>query len=383
MAPSSGPLAGLLVISLEQAVAAPYCTCKLADAGARVIKIEREEGDFARNYDGFAKGQSSYFVWLNRGKESVVLDIKAKADFALLKSMLAEADIFVQNLAPGAVERLGLGTKALAALNPRLIQLNISGFGQEGPYKDKKAYDLLVQAESGLASVTGTPEEATRVGVSVCDVGTGMYAYAAILEAVIERRITGKGATIDVAMFDAMADWMTVPLLQAEGSGRNPPRLGLRHPSIAPYGVFRCADAKGVLISIQNEREWRAFCRDVLAEGDLASDPRFADPAARMRNRAALDEIIGMVFAGEDHEAMIARLEKAGIAWAMVNSALDLAAHPHLRRVEVDTPNGPVSMPAPPARRRGETRGYEAVPAIGEHDAAIRAEFAKSDTDAA
>ena len=238
----AGPLDGLLVVSLEQAVAAPFCTSRLADAGARVIKVERPEGDFARNYDRLAKGQSSYFVWLNRGKQSIALDLKRVDDLAVLKAMLAKADVFVENLAPGAVARLGLGVEVLEGLNPRLIQCHISGYGDHGPHRDRKAYDLLIQAESGLASVTGTPEEAARVGISVCDIGTGMYAHAAILEALIERATTGRGAVIDVAMFDAMADWMAVPLLQAEGAGQNPPRIGLRHPSIAPYGVFTCAD---------------------------------------------------------------------------------------------------------------------------------------------
>ena len=373
---TASPFADLLVVSLEQAVAAPYCTCKLADAGARVIKIERAEGDFARNYDALAAGQSSYFVWLNRGKESIALDIKKPDDLDLLRSLLSRADVFVQNLAPGAVDRVGLDSASLAALNPRLIQVNISGFGTEGPFREKKAYDLLVQAESGLASVTGTPDEAARVGVSVCDIGTGMYAYAAILEALIDRSVTGTGTVIDVAMFDAMADWMTVPLLQAEGSGENPPRMGLRHPSIAPYGVFRCADGKDVLISIQNEREWRLFCREIFGDESIADDPRCCDAFARVKNRRELDDFIARVFSELDHKAVIRRLEKGRIAYAMVNTPLDLSAHPHLRRVEVETPGGTVSMPAPPARRRGQEPSIKPVPAIDTHGAAIRTEFA-------
>lgn len=371
----AGSLNGLLVVSLEQAVAAPFCTSRLADASARVIKIERPVGDFARNYDRLAKGQSSYFVWLNRGKQSIALDLKQADDLAVLKAMLAKADVFVQNLAPGAVARLGLGIEVLEDLNPALIQCHISGYGDHGPHRDRKAYDLLIQAESGLASVTGTPEEAARVGISVCDIATGMYAHAAILEALIERRSTGRGAVIDVAMFDAMADWMAVPLLQAEGSGGNPPRMGLRHPSIAPYGVFACADGRGVLISIQNEREWLAFCRDVMGDAALATDRRFADAFVRIENRAEMDGLIEAVFRAQPHQAMIARLDAAGIAYAMVNTPLDLAQHPHLRRVEIATEGGTIAVPAPPARRRGAMTALGAVPSIDANGAAIRREF--------
>lgn len=370
-----GPLDGMLVVSLEQAVAAPFCTSRLADAGARVIKVERPEGDFARNYDRLAKGQSSYFVWLNRGKQSIALDLKQAEDLELLKAILAKADVFVENLAPGAVARLGLGMDVLGGLNPRLIQCHISGYGDHGPHRDRKAYDLLIQAESGLASVTGTPEEAARVGISVCDIGTGMYAHAAILEALIERRSTGRGAVIDVAMFDAMADWMAVPLLQAEGAGKNPPRMGLRHPSIAPYGVFACADGRGVLISIQNEREWQSFCSGVMGDATLATDPRFNDAFRRIEHRPVMDGLIAAAFAAEPHETMIERLDKAGIAYAMVNTPLDLADHPHLRRIEIATESGAVAVPAPPAVRRGSVPSFGAVPAVDADGAAIRREF--------
>ncbi|CCF18442.1 formyl-coenzyme A transferase NAD(P)-binding [Pseudorhizobium banfieldiae] len=371
----AGPLDGLLVVSLEQAVAAPFCTSRLADAGARVIKVERPEGDFARNYDRLAKGHSSYFVWLNRGKQSIALDLKQAEDLAVLKAMLAKADVFVENLAPGAVGRLGLSVDVLEGLNPTLVQCHISGYGDHGPHRDRKAYDLLIQAESGLASVTGTPEEAARVGISVCDIGTGMYAHAAILEALIERRSSGRGAVIEVAMFDAMADWMAVPLLQAEGAGRNPPRMGLRHPSIAPYGVFTCADGRGVLISIQNEREWHSFCGAVMANGSLATDPRFSDAFRRIENRAVMDGLIETVFAAESHETMIDRLDAAGIAYAMVNTPLNLAEHPHLRRIDVATEGGTVSVPAPPARRRDKAPALGPVPSIDTDGAAIRREF--------
>lgn len=371
----AGPLDGLLVVSLEQAVAAPFCTSRLADAGARVIKVERPEGDFARNYDRLARGQSSYFVWLNRGKQSIALDLKQAEDLAVLKAMLTRADVFVENLAPGAAARLGLGIDILEGLNPALIQCHISGYGDHGPRRDRKAYDLLIQAESGLASVTGTPEEAARVGISVCDIGTGMYAHAAILEALIERRSTRRGAVIDVAMFDAMADWMAVPLLQAEGAGNNPPRMGLRHPSIAPYGVFSCADGRGVLISIQNEREWHSFCCGVMGDAALATDPRFRDPFCRIENRSEMDGLIAAVFAAEPHETMIERLDEAAIAYAMVNTPLDLAGHPHLRRIEIATESGAVAVPAPPARRRGRAPAFGAVPSVDADGAAIRREF--------
>ncbi len=373
-----GPFADLLVIALEQAVAAPLCTCRLADAGARVIKVERPEGDFARAYDRLAAGQSSYFVWLNRSKQSVALDLKDPCDAALLARMLVRADVLVQNLAPGALERLGFGAETLRARHPRLVQCHISGFGETGPYRDKKAYDLLVQAESGLSSVTGTAEALARVGVSVCDIATGMAAYAAILEALASRALTGDGAILDVSMFDAMAEWMAVPLLQAEGSGRNPPRLGLHHPSIAPYGAYRCGDGLEVLISIQNPREWEAFCAGVLGEASLAHDPRFADPSKRVANRAALDALILACFSACPRAEVIARLDAARVAWGRVNSALDLARHPHLRRLETATPGGAVAVPAPPARRRGQDAVAGPVPALDAHGAAIRHEFAQA-----
>ena len=368
------PLAGLTVIALEQAVAAPMCTARLADAGARVIKVERAEGDFARGYDRAARGQSSYFVWLNRGKESVALDLKAQGDMRVLRRMLARADVLVQNLAPGALDRLGLDGAALRALNPRLIVCAIAGYGP-GPYRTRKAYDLLIQAESGLSSVTGGPAEPSRVGVSVVDIATGMYAHAAVLEALIARGQTGEGAHIEVPMFDAMADWMAVPLLQAEASGVNPPRLGLNHASIAPYGAYTCGDGEAVLFSVQSEREWRAFCLTVLEDPALAEDPDFASQPDRVARRAALDARINAVFARLTREAVIARMEAAGMAYASLNSALDLARHPHLSRVTIDTPEGPVAVPAPPARIAGVERKLGAVPSVDQQGAAIRAEF--------
>src|SRR3954462_8699421 len=277
------PLEGLLVVSLEQAVAAPTCSCRLSDAGARVIKIERPEGDFARGYDKLARGESAYFVWLNRGKESVVLDLTKGADKALLEKLLAKADVFIQNLKPGAIAKLGFAIDRLRRDYPKMICCSISGFGESGPYATRKSYDLLVQAESGLASVTGGPEAPSRVGVSVTDVASGMNAYEATLEAIIPRGRTGQGATISVSLFDAMADWMTVPLLHHEG-GQSPKRLGLAHPSIAPYGVFRSKDDIPILISIQNDREWRVLAAEVMGDGPLAADPKFATVASRVQH---------------------------------------------------------------------------------------------------
>src|ERR1700687_781967 len=281
----SKPLANLLVVSLEQAVAAPYCSSRLADAGARVIKIERPEGDFARGYDKAARGLSSYFVWLNRGKQSLVADIKDPDDAAILHRILAKADVFIQNLAPGAAARSGFGSTKLRAKYPRLITVDISGYGETGDYATMKAYDLLVQAESGLAMITGRPEGPGRVGVSACDIACGMAAHAAVLEAVIARGITGLGDTLKVSLFDGMADWMNVPLLYYEGTGQAPARLGLAHPSICPYGAFETADHALVLISIQNEREWVDFCARFLDEPELPKRAGFETNVIRVDKR--------------------------------------------------------------------------------------------------
>ncbi|HYZ32909.1 MAG TPA: CaiB/BaiF CoA-transferase family protein, partial [Crenalkalicoccus sp.] len=367
------PLSGLLVISMEQAVAAPYCASRLADAGARVIKLERPEGDFARAYDAAARGQSSYFVWLNRGKESLVLDIKNAEDKALLARMLARADVFIQNLAPGAMARAGFGSAALRERHPRLITVDISGYGEEGPYAGMKAYDLLVQAESGLCAVTGHPEGPGRVGVSACDIACGMYAYAAVLEALIERGITGNGKGIAVSLFDGMADWMTVPLLQYEGTGRTPPRIGLAHPSICPYGAFALADGSLVLISIQNEREWASFCARFLEEPELPQREGFRSNNERVAHRPMVDAHIGHVFASLSREQAAERLRRANTAFGFVNDCAGLAAHPALRRVTVETPEGPVAIGAPPARLSDGPRALGPVPALGAQGAAIRA----------
>jgi len=367
------PLDGLLVVSLEQAVAAPTCSCRLADAGARVIKIERPEGDFARGYDTLARGESAYFVWLNRGKESVVLDLTKANDKALLEKLLAKADVFIQNLKPGAVGKLGFAIERLRRDYPKLICCSITGFSESGPYAARKSYDLLVQAESGLASVTGSPEAPARVGVSVTDVAAGMNAYEAVLEAVIARGRTGQGAGLSVSLFDAMADWMTVPLLHHEG-GQSPKRLGLAHPSIAPYGVFKSRDGVDILISIQNDREWRILAADVMGDAALAADPKFAKLVDRVKHRAETDSRVAVAFAAMDVAALSKKLEAADIAFARVNDVPGLIAHPHLRRIRVETPHGPVSYPSP-APIRDEARSYGRIPALGEHTETVRAEF--------
>jgi formyl-CoA transferase len=368
------PLSGLLVVSLEQAVAAPTCTCRLADAGARVIKIERPEGDFARTYDDVAHGESAYFVWLNRGKESVVLDLTLGDDKALLAAMLAHADVFVQNLKPGAIAKLGFAVERVRREHPRLIVCSISGYGESGPYAARKAYDLLVQAESGLTSVTGGPEAPARVGVSVCDVAAGMNAYEAILEALIARGRTGEGASLSVSLFDAMADWMTVPLLHHEG-GKPPQRLGLAHPSIAPYGAFRTRDGVDILISIQSDREWRVLAEKVIGDAALGTDPAFATNVERVKRRSETDGRVAAVFGSTDSEPLITKLAAADIAFARVNDAGSLARHPHLRRITVDTPSGPVSYPAPARRSTAPAPRFGPVPALGAHTAKVRAEF--------
>jgi crotonobetainyl-CoA:carnitine CoA-transferase CaiB-like acyl-CoA transferase len=376
-APAAGkPLAGLLVVAMEQAVAAPTCSVRLADAGARVIKIERAEGDFARGYDSAAAGQSSYFVWLNRGKESLTLDIKAPEDKALLARLLARADVFIQNLAPGAMARAGFGSAELRERHPRLITVDISGYGEAGEYAAMKAYDLLVQAESGLAAITGHPAGPGRVGVSVADIACGMNAHAAVLEALIARGITGRGQGIAVSLFDGMADWMNVPLLYFEGTGRAPARVGLAHPSICPYGAFACSDGALVLISVQNEREWAAFCAGFLGEAGLPAREGWRSNNERVANRAAVDAHIGAAFAVLSRAEAARRLNAAGIAYGFVNEVSDLARHAALRRLEVATPGGVVAVAAPAARLAEGERRYGPVPALGEHSAAIRAEFA-------
>jgi itaconate CoA-transferase len=368
------PLEGLLVVSVEQAVAAPQCTCRLADAGARVIKVERPEGDFARDYDTIVHGESAHFVWLNRGKQSVVLDLGKADDKVLFEAMLAKADVFVQNLKPGALAKLGFVVARLRKDYPRLICCSISGYGESGPYAQRKAYDLLIQAESGLSSVTGGPEAPARVGVSVVDIAAGLNAYEAILEALIGRNRTGQGTEISVSMFDAMAEWMTVPLLNQEGG--NPfKRIGLAHPTIAPYGVFKTRDGADILISIQNDREWRVLADKVLGDVSLGTHEKFATVPKRLQHRGETDGKVAAAFAEYDVETLMEKLEAADIAFARVNDSALLAAHPHLRRITVAAPSGPVSTPAPAPVRAGEARAYGAIPALGEHTEMVRKEF--------
>jgi itaconate CoA-transferase len=370
------PLEGLLVVSLEQAVAAPYCSSRLADAGARVIKIERAEGDFARAYDSAVQGLSSYFVWLNRGKESLVADIKQPADAALLHRLLSRADVFIQNLAPGAAARSGFGSEALRARHDRLITVDISGYGETGEYATMKAYDLLVQAEAGLAMVTGLPAGPGRVGVSIADVGCGMNAYTGILEALIERQQTGRGKGLRVSLFDAVADWMIVPLLYFEGTGKAPQRLGLAHPSICPYGAFATNDGALVLISIQNEREWVTFCALFLDDPALPKQPGFESNNVRVANRAVVDARVGQAFAALTRDQAAAKLRVSNTAYGFVNDLAALRHHPALRRTKVALPGGGTAdIIAPAVIRTGETLGLGAVPAIGQNTETIKAEF--------
>lgn len=359
------PLEGLTVIAVEQAVAAPFCTSRLADAGATVYKVERPEGDFARGYDAAAKGQSSYFVWLNRGKKSVVIDLATDDGRKTLERLIAGADVLVQNLKPGSMDKLGFTRERLRSDYPGLVICTISGYGDEGPYAERKAYDLLIQAESGLASITGGPETPARVGLSIVDIATGATAHAAILEALIGRTKTGQGADIRISMFDVMADWLTVPLLNAE-NGQPPKRMGLAHTSIAPYGVFRSKDGRDILISIQSEREWKKLCAEVLSMPDLPNDPRFANGVARVQNRALTDKTVADVFSTMTRDDLVKRLDDADIAFAEVNTMDDLSKHPHLRRIEVGTPNGTVAYPAPASIVVGEQRPYGAVPPVGD-----------------
>lgn len=369
------PLSGILVVSLDQAVAAPMTARRLADAGARVIKLERPEGDFARHYDHVVKGQSTHHVWLSRGKESVVADLTKLEDRKLFEALLAKADVFLQNLKPGAMAKLGYAPEELRELHPRLICCSISGYGDEGPYRNRKAYDLLIQAESGLSSITGGPDGPARVGVSLVDIGTGLHAYEAILEALLLRAKTGEGSDIRVSMFDAMMEWMAVPLLFGE-HGEPRTRTGLTHFSLAPYGVFQARDGHPILIAIQSDREWKVLCSKVLGEPDLGTDPRFATNPARIVNRGETDGLVARYFATKGVEALSQQLDRAEIAFARVNNVVDVLRHPHFRRVAVNSPNGEITLPAPPARFIGASGSdFGPLPELGEHTEAIRREF--------
>lgn len=373
------PLDGVTVVSLEQAVAAPFATRQLADLGARVIKVERPGGDFAREYDKAAKGESAYFVWCNRGKESVVLDLKEEGDRALLDRILAEADVFVQNLAPGAAQRLGLGAEVLRARHPRLIWCGVSGYGDDGPYAAKKAFDLLVQCESGLVSLTGTPDSPARAGISIADIAAGMYAYTGVLTALYERERTGEGSAFDVAMLDALGEWLGQPLFHGLYGSAPLTRSGARHPSISPYGHYRVGDGGEVFVSVQSDRDWVALCEKVLERPGLVRDPRFADNPLRHAHDDGLTAILEEHFAAFTADEVLERLDGAGIANARLRSVAEFAAHPQLeardRWREFGTPSGPLRGLLPPVTVRGREALMGPVPALGEHTDAVRAEF--------
>lgn len=377
-------LEGLTVVALEHAVAAPLATRHLADQGARVIKIERPgSGDFARGYDRRVRGLSSHFVWTNRGKQSLALDLKHPRAAEVLDRLLARADVLVQNLAPGAAARLGLSYDALAPRHPQLIVCDISGYGDDparpGPYRDRKAYDLLIQAESGFLSVTGSADEVAKAGCSIADIAAGMYAYSSVLAALIERGRSGRGRRIDVSMLESMVEWMGYPLYYAFEGAPPPPRAGAAHSTIYPYGPFPTGDGGSVLLGVQNEREWQAFCTQVLGQPALAADPRFASNAARSAARAELQALIVAAFAGLDAAQVMQRLDAAGIACAQVNGLAQVWGHAQLRArqrwVPVDTPAGAVPAALPPGARDADDVFMGAVPALGEHGAAILAEL--------
>jgi crotonobetainyl-CoA:carnitine CoA-transferase CaiB-like acyl-CoA transferase len=379
MTGSALPLAGVMVVSLEQAVAAPFATRQLADLGARVIKIERlEAGDFARDYDRAVLGQASYFVWLNRGKESVELDVKSPRGQQVLTALLDRADVFVQNLAPGAAARLGLSADKLRARHPRLICCSVSGYGPDGPYAHKKAYDLLVQCEAGLLSVTGTPDTPVKAGISVADIAAGMYAYSGVLTALYEREKTGTGSTVEVAMLEALGEWMSQPYLYTVYGGQPPRRTGARHASISPYGPYQTGNGQ-VFLGLQNEREWAVLCRDILRQPGLAADPRFATNSDRVTNDDELTHVIETALATMSADEVIAVLDSAGIATARLRTPAEFAAHPQLsardRWRDVDTPSGPVRALLPPVTVPGREPAMGAVPALGEHTAAVLAEL--------
>ena len=365
-------LDGLLVVAIEQAVAAPMCTVRLADAGARVIKIERPGGETARHYDEAVMGTSAYFAWLNRGKESVVLDLKGAADVELMHRLIAQADVLVQNLAPGATGRLGIGSRDMVLRYPRLIAVDIVGYGQDTAYRDKRAYDMLVQAESGLCAVTGTPDTPSKVGVSVADIATGLSAHALVLEALLERAVTGTGKAIEVAMFDVMADWMSVPLLHQLYAGVETGRYGLAHASIYPYKPYPCRDGE-VILAIQNADEWRRFCSGVMQRPDLREDPRFIDNPSRVRNREALDGEISGVFSTLSVAELVQRLEAHQIAWGKVSTVSDLVTHPALRRMAVKLHGGETFEIPRPAGRPELRAGPP--PDTGADTSRIREEF--------
>jgi len=378
------PLDGITVVSLEHAIAAPFCTRQLADLGARVIKVERPGvGDFARAYDSRVRGQASHFVWTNRSKESLTLDLKQPAALATLKDLLGQADVLVQNLAPGAAARMGLSFEALSELHPKLIVCDISGYGEDGPYRDKKAYDLLIQSEAGLLSITGTPDEPSKAGNSMADIAAGMYAYTGILSALLLRGKTGQGSHIDVSMLESLAEWMGYPLYYAFEGAAPPPRSAASHASIYPYGPFQAGDGGTVMLGLQNEREWKLFCEVVLLDAGLATDPRFDSNAKRNEHREPLKTIILAAFARLNTAEVVARLDEAQIANARMNTMAEVWAHPQLkargRWQSVGSPAGDIPALLPPGRNSAFDYRMDAVPAVGQHTEAILRELGQGD----
>jgi crotonobetainyl-CoA:carnitine CoA-transferase CaiB-like acyl-CoA transferase len=372
------PLSGLLVVALEQAVAAPFCSRQLADMGADVVKIERPEGDPARSYDSVLQGESAYFAWLNRGKRSVVLDLALGESRDALRRIIARADVFVHNLAPGAVERLGFGYEQLAPRQPRLVWCGISGYGPDGPRRDSKAYDMLVQAESGVVALTGTPNAAAKVGISIADIAAGLYAYASILTALLQRNRTGEGERIDISMLECLTEWVTPPLYVWRGTGEAPSRAGVRHNMIVPYGAYPCADGD-VMFAVQHAAEWQRFCEGVLRQPELTDDPRFATNRGRLTNRAALEAIIEGRFRAHRRAEVNAWLTAAGIATGNVNDIEAVAQHPQLaarkRWTTVSSPSGEIPALIPPHNLQHALPRMGAVPALGEHTALVFSEF--------
>ncbi|HSW16404.1 MAG TPA: CaiB/BaiF CoA-transferase family protein [Ramlibacter sp.] len=378
------PLDGITVVSLEHAIAAPFCTRQLADLGARVIKVERPgSGDFARDYDHRARGLASHFVWVNRSKESLALDLKQPAALDALKELVGKADVLVQNLAPGAAARMGLGYEELSAANPMLVVCDISGYGNDGPFRDKKAYDLLVQSEAGFLSITGTPDEACKAGNSIADIAAGIYAYSSVLAALLQRHKTGRGSSIDVSMLEALGEWMGFPMYYAYDGQPAPSRNGASHATIYPYGPFEAGDGKAVMLGLQNEREWKSFCDKVLLQPQLASDPRFDANPKRSENRIELKRIILEVFGALSAEQVIARLDAAQIANARLNDVGDLWNHPQLHARErfrtIGSPAGELSALLPPGVNNSFDYRMDAVPSVGQHSEAILRELGRTD----
>lgn len=380
------PLAGITVVSLEQAVAAPFATRQLADLGARVIKVERPgEGDFARRYDETVHGQASYFVWLNRSKESLTLDVKSERGSEVLHELLAEADVFVQNLVPGAAKRMGLDAETLGETYPSLIVCDVSGFGADGPWSHRKAYDLLVQCQTGLVSLTGSPGEASKAGISIADISAGMYAYSGVLISLYTRATTGRAHAVEVSLFDSLAEWMGQPAYYTRYGGTQPPRVGARHATIAPYGPFTASDGKAVLLSVQNEREWVALCEHLLGDREIAEDPRFDTGSARVENREELDALISEHFSRMDSAEAMNLLDCANIANAGLNSVAEFLEHPALterdRWRDVEIPGATMRALLPPTTLSGTSHRMDPVPAVGEHSADILASLGRSETE--